>query len=712
MTRGDRRGSEQRARHRREHRASRRRRFRLELRRFGRTLAFLLLLIPARLGAQSPFSAPCGPDTRGWTPDPLPSHWSPVDLSFLNDKPAGRHGFVEARGEDLAFEDGTPVRFWGVNLQAGALFRTSPDQISVHARRIAELGFNLVRLHHHDSIAWVRPAVIDHRLPHTQALNPAAMAKLDLWIAELKRHGVYLWLDLHTGRVFKEGDEVPGFVELARGKKSGEGKGFAYLNTRLQELMEAFNTAFLGHVNRYTGIAYKDDPAIAVVMITNENDVTTHFRSVFRARDNLHHRELYAKGVRSFAEEVGLSAKRILAGRDRIGTMLWLNEIEHRFNVRMRRHLASLGFRGLVTTTSLWGGAQFQSLPSLADGDLIDVHSYGLPNALRVDPRKQAHFIARVAGGQLLGRPVSVSEWNLGRRFAELRHTAPLHMAAIASLQAWDAPILFGYANRAIGSPGKPSPWASYGDPALMGIMPAAAVLFRMGHVSPARYRYVLEADRREVYRGSLGAGNTQAMRTLVEQSRVALRLPDVPELPWSKSEKMPAGVRVITDLERSFLPPGPEHTSVTSDTGELRRDWAAPLFVVDTARSQVVSGVFGPAPVALSHMRLETETEQGTLALTSLDGLPLPTSTRILLTAMGRACPEPGTNGGFRAQPILGTLRLERATAQPLTLKRLASGGGRLEKRLTPTAGSVEIPLGTQGAPWYLLTSAAADSL
>jgi hypothetical protein len=51
---------------------------------------------------------------------------SPVDLSFLNarQKPAGGRGFVRIVNSRLAFEDGTPARFWRTNLTAHALFET------------------------------------------------------------------------------------------------------------------------------------------------------------------------------------------------------------------------------------------------------------------------------------------------------------------------------------------------------------------------------------------------------------------------------------------------------------------------------------------------------------------------------------------------------------------------------------------------------------
>jgi hypothetical protein len=92
-------------------------------------------------------------DFSKWPRDILDWNRSPIDLSFLNDpeKPAGKHGFVRPVKDGLEFEDGAPARFWGTNLTAGALFGTSRDNVKRQARRLSELGFNLVRLHHHDS---------------------------------------------------------------------------------------------------------------------------------------------------------------------------------------------------------------------------------------------------------------------------------------------------------------------------------------------------------------------------------------------------------------------------------------------------------------------------------------------------------------------------------------------------------------------------------
>jgi hypothetical protein len=41
---------------------------------------------------------------------------SPMDVSFLLDAPAGKHGFIQMKDGHLATGDGRRIRFWGVNI--------------------------------------------------------------------------------------------------------------------------------------------------------------------------------------------------------------------------------------------------------------------------------------------------------------------------------------------------------------------------------------------------------------------------------------------------------------------------------------------------------------------------------------------------------------------------------------------------------------------
>ena len=87
-------------------------------------------------------------DTSDWyvfQPPPNATD-APLDLSFLNDAPAGKHGFVTVKDGRLAFADGTPARFWGTIL-VGADNFLSHEESDARAERMAKMGVNMVRLH-------------------------------------------------------------------------------------------------------------------------------------------------------------------------------------------------------------------------------------------------------------------------------------------------------------------------------------------------------------------------------------------------------------------------------------------------------------------------------------------------------------------------------------------------------------------------------------
>ena len=156
-------------------------------------------------------------DASAWPADVVDWQASPVDLSFLNaaEKPAGKRGFLTAAHGRLVFADGTAARFWGTNLVAYALFATPREAVKHQAHRLAELGFNLVRIHHFDS-TWVEPNIFGAGAAlDTKHLDNASLEKLDWWIECLKDEGIYIWLDLEDGRQFKSADGIDDFAEIA-----------------------------------------------------------------------------------------------------------------------------------------------------------------------------------------------------------------------------------------------------------------------------------------------------------------------------------------------------------------------------------------------------------------------------------------------------------------------------------------------------------------
>ena len=196
-----------------------------------------------------------------------------LDFSHLLDAPAGKHGFVQAKDGHLFFEDGQRIRFLGFNIAARS---NTPDHDTAEklAARFASLGVNVIRLHAADApigdspCSWSscrKAPLLDYEKGTSRLFNPEGLDRFDYLIAKLKEKGIYLHIDLIVARAFLEGDglEYPGGVNSCM-------KRYPMYNARLIELQKEYAKELLCHVNPYTGLALKDDPAVMTVQINNE----------------------------------------------------------------------------------------------------------------------------------------------------------------------------------------------------------------------------------------------------------------------------------------------------------------------------------------------------------------------------------------------------------------------------------------------------------
>ncbi|WP_165251491.1 glycosyl hydrolase family 5 [Paludisphaera soli] len=650
--------------------------------------------------------APARPE--GWFPEALAWDASPLDLRFLNadDRPAGSRGRVRADGDRLVRGDGSPARFWGANLAAYALFTTPRESVATQAKRMAQLGYNLMRIHHHDS-SWVTPNIFGVKAPTTRKLDPEQLDKIDWWVKCLKDEGIYVWLDLQVGRTFLDADGlVEGKAEIDGSRRLAV--GYSYYNGDVQRLMREFQEAYLTHVNPHTGLAYKDDPAVAAVLVTNENDLAHHFGYMFLANQNRpFHNALFTREVKAFAAEHGLSADEV--GKTWVPgpSKMFLGDMEHRFNQTFLGDLRRLGFQGLAATTNYWGNSALWILPSLSDGDLIDVHAYGKAEALDADPRYEANFIPWIGAGQVAGKPLSVTEWNVPYP-ADDRFTAPLATAAAAAHQGWDAPMIYNYSQEILKRPRGPSTWSTFADPALSGVMPAAALLYRRGHVAPAARAYHLALTPEQLFGRNLSPATSATIRTAVEQSRLTIGLPATTELPWLKPTPTPEGATVLDDPDRDLIPEG--QTFVRSDTGEITRDWRRGLQVIDAPKSQAASGWIGGEAIATADAKFAIETKKAVVALTSVDDQPLAKSRFVLITAVARAMADPNKKVAYLSEPVVGTIELKTDVPDLELLALAADGRVAARSRPEPVDGRVRIKLPAAGGThWYVLKARGA---
>lgn len=205
--------------------------------------------------------------------DKLTPNQGILDFSHLLDAPAGKHGFVQAKKGHFYFENGERIRFMGFAISTRS---NTPDHATAEklAERFASMGVNVIRLHAADAIIRDEPCswsscretpLLDYDKGSSRIFNPEGLDRFDYLFAMLKEKGIYLHIDLLVARQFVDGDDLehPGTLPDCL-------KRYPTYNARMMELQKEYARQLLCHVNPYTGLAIKDDPAVMTVQITNE----------------------------------------------------------------------------------------------------------------------------------------------------------------------------------------------------------------------------------------------------------------------------------------------------------------------------------------------------------------------------------------------------------------------------------------------------------
>ncbi|MDG0809851.1 fibronectin type III domain-containing protein [Cohnella rhizosphaerae] len=220
----------------------------------------------------------------GWQPidtEPSIAAGSALDLSGLNDVPAGSHGFIQIDGDgDYVFSGQTQrkVKLYGANL-SWKMYYGSREDAERTAERLARLGYNVVRLHSLDSMGDDAPGVFKLNSA-TPQINEDRMDQVEYLISRLKAHGIYVTIDLFQLYDFKNDPSLNIY---------GSSYNSPYLFPFVPAAVDSWKTiasALLTHVNPYTGLALKNDPVLvgvspwneSLVLNMNLNSMTSTFR--------------------------------------------------------------------------------------------------------------------------------------------------------------------------------------------------------------------------------------------------------------------------------------------------------------------------------------------------------------------------------------------------------------------------------------------------
>jgi hypothetical protein len=188
-----------------------------------------------------------------------------VSLSGSLDKPAGKLGHISAGGDGHLYAGDRRIRLLGVNIVGGAAFPSKEDAEAITAR-LAKFGVNAVRFHHMDA-SWESLNIFNKTYGNTRHLSQEALDRLDYFVYQLKKNGIYVDLNLLVSRTFTNADGLPAEVNGVDWKDQ---QVLGFFVDELTGLEREYARQLLTHLNPYTGLTYAEDPAVAFVEIVNE----------------------------------------------------------------------------------------------------------------------------------------------------------------------------------------------------------------------------------------------------------------------------------------------------------------------------------------------------------------------------------------------------------------------------------------------------------
>lgn len=603
--------------------------------------------------------------------------------------PAGKFGRMVVTGQGkFAFENcSTPARFYGVDLCCTAQFL--PHELADRlAERLVRLGYNTVRIHHHER--WLTG-------PGAVRFNAQRLDQLDYLFAALKQRGIYVTTDLYVSRLVAVADIFGGpsatpppastwtFENYYNVGPANIGvqdyKMAVFINDQAYENYQAFARAFLDHRNPYTRLRYADDPALAWLSLMNE-DCPGNFAGGLKGRLREEWQRAWNRWLAArYPDRVRLAAAlgNLAADQDPArGTVplaavrgpspsavefnRFLADVELRFYHRTRKFVRDeMRCQALLTDCNGWTNpVQLQAVRN--EFDFVDDHFYvdhpDFWSPLRQPPSRcpNVNPIGGTACGvaaaftRLLDKPLTITEFNYCGP-GQFRGMGGALTGALAALQDWDGLWRhpYSYSQENITRPAAMYYFDLAADPLNQAAERAALCLFLRGDLQPAKHAVAITATADDLLqRVRTACDKTPPWGGLAWLARVGWRIgtqpspaPDLLPLafPGGPTPLFAAGQEAaIVDAlrQRNWLPAANradfEKYRFESPGRELTVDAAEHTLTVDTPRT---AGGFAPAGkrIQTRAATIEIHDADATLWISSLDGEPIADSRRLLIT-------------------------------------------------------------------------------
>jgi hypothetical protein len=674
---------------------------------------------------------------------------SPVDMSFLLDAPAGKHGFITVKGGHLAAADGQRIRLWGVNISdmgnsslphgwipGSAVTIPTKEDAPLWAATLARYGVNTVR----QFLDFSGRGLLDPNRDDTQGLDAEQLDREDYFLAELEKRGIYADLVLLAGRSFKVADGVHDTQIIQHGVK-----GIGLFDVRMIELQRDYARQLLTHRNPYTGLEYRNDPAIAMIEINNENALPVGYQGPSDFYEN-ELTQLYthwlARNIkpaeidrlRKIADVKQSQPVPLLHGPDEVAKApaerfhvesRFINDTERDYFDGMRNFLREqLGIKCIIIATSVFNHtiSGYPLMLATSSFESVDGHDYWehpghgeVKRPMVDDPYDST--VVDLSQAAVAGKPYTVSEVNNPFPSEFDSEGIPI-LAAYGDFQDWDAIIFWTF------EPKRSADWKPYVgdpfdislDPVKMAELAGGALTFLRADVAPARETITRSYTRDQ----ALDSGGLPA-------SARPYFTPGFPAyLPLQHEQRISS----LTGPPTQAFSNAPAPIPIVSDTGQLKW-YTSPLglpslqletgmVTVDSPRTQTLIGFIRANKGAVSNLAADVQNSFCTIVLTSMDSRPIAESSHMLLITGSR---EDNTGMAWDSEhtqlldwgrspsliePVVGMITLHNLQGAKGVQVRALDGSGQPfgpPIRAVKQGKDWQFSIGTVVTPWYEVT-------
>lgn len=193
---------------------------------------------------------------------------SQFSAAFLN-SPINSDSRIYISEDGHLIANNNRIRIFGTNITS----IPTKEMAEYDAKLLSRLGYNCIRFHHIDSTA--SNCLIKQSKEGKHIINEIKLDDLDYFIYELKKHGIYSNINFLTNRDINSIDGYKPEIDFIKNKKAKHAIGF--WNKEALQKQQEFISFLLNHINPYTNTAYKNEPALAIVEINNENGLMVSY---------------------------------------------------------------------------------------------------------------------------------------------------------------------------------------------------------------------------------------------------------------------------------------------------------------------------------------------------------------------------------------------------------------------------------------------------